>query len=79
MEGKKFVQYEHHGRNVWVEESLKGTHREYCLCWGCVKFDPDDRDLNCSIANLLFAVDVQCGLVTPVFECPEFVPYDQEQ
>jgi hypothetical protein len=62
--------YNHHGIDVWVDPSLKGKHREHCLCWSCKKFTPDDRMLNCKIANLLFSICQLESLVTPVYECP---------
>jgi len=70
MEKGKIVQYRHHGVLVKVDSNLKGTHREYCLCFrGCHRFHPEDREKNCPIANLLFEVDRAFGIVTPVFEC----------
>ena len=68
-----YIQYNHHGEIVTVREDLKGKHREHCLCWKCGKFFPEDREKNCPIANLLFAVDVQCGITSPVWECKKFV------
>lgn len=67
-----YEQYEHHGTNVWVRSDLKGTHRDNCLCFApCAKFKPGEPD-NCPIAQRLFELDVEHGLVTPVYECPEF-------
>jgi len=70
----KYIKYEHWDGYppVWVKESLKGQHREYCLCWSCKRFYPDDRETNCRIANLVFSVCVQAGLTLPVWECPNF-------
>ena len=68
----KYEKYMHHGRIVWGESLLKGKHRDYCMCWDCKKFNPDDREKNCKIANLLFAVDCATGITTPVFECEKF-------
>jgi len=68
-----YVQYNHHGEIVTVREDLKGKHREHCLCFNCVKFFPEDRKNSCPIANLLFAVDVQCGITSPVWECKKFI------
>jgi hypothetical protein len=67
-----FEQYEHHDQTVWVRSSLRGKHRECCLCFDCRFFNPEDRESNCPIANTLYAFDVLTGLTTPVFECPEF-------
>jgi len=66
------VRYLHHGRQVAVKKNLKGKHRRHCLCFQCNRFDPDDRDENCPIANMLYRFDVLTGCVTPVYECPEF-------
>lgn len=67
------IKYEHHGNLVFVDENLKGKHREHCLCFRCLKFKPDNRDMNCPIANLLYANCQLNKLVTPVWECPIFV------
>lgn len=69
---KLYLHKEHHGTTIWVRSDLDGKHREYCLCWDCNKFHPDDRTKNCRIANLVFAVCQECGLVLPVWECPLF-------
>ena len=72
----KYIKYKHHGIDVSVREDLKGKHREHCLCWSCARFMPipgGGREVNCPIANLLFAVDVQCNITTPVWECKKFV------
>ena len=34
------ITYEHHGVTVFVEEKLKGTHRDHCLCFRCDSFKP---------------------------------------
>ena len=52
-----------------VFKMIKGRHKERCLCYRCKKFVPEDRGKNCPIANLLFAVCVQCDIVAPVLEC----------
>jgi len=68
----RLTRYEHHGVYVWVEERLKGTHRDHCLCYRCGKFNPDGPDANCPIASRLFALCCEEDVVTPVFECPAF-------
>lgn len=70
---KKYEQYEHHGKKVWVRSDLKGTHREHCLCHSCAKFNIKSREDNCPIANMLFSVCILVNVTTPVFECPNFV------
>ena len=73
MMDKKYEQYRHHGKGmVWVNSELKGRHKDYCLCYSCTKFIPQDRNANCVIADLLYATDCAMGIVTPVFECPNF-------
>lgn len=67
----KHERYEHHGNEVWVDSALKGLHRAYCLCFQCAKFKPN-TDENCPIAQSTYENCVEHGLVTPVWECPEF-------
>ena len=67
-----YEQYEHHGALVWVNSALKGKHREYCLCWSCGKFTPDNRETNCPIANRVYELCKEEQLVLPVWECPVF-------
>ena len=64
--------YTHHGAEVAVRADLKGKHREFCLCWSCARFRPDNREANCRIANDLYANCVKHSVVTPVFECPQY-------
>jgi hypothetical protein len=71
QEAPEFVQYQHHGKMVWVRSSLQGQHWQHCLCRNCAKFKPDDTG-NCPIAQALYANCVKFNVVTPVFECPEF-------
>lgn len=63
--------YEHHGRVVAVESDLKGKHRAHCLCYMCDRFRPGAAD-QCPIAAQVYANCVAHGIVTPVWECPEF-------
>jgi len=73
--------YKHHGREVCVRMDLKGKHREFCLCQTgpggidprpCHKFNPGAPETNCPKANLLYAVCIETGMTTPVFECPDY-------
>lgn len=73
-----FEQYKHHGRSVWVRSDLRGTHREHCLCFSCDMFTPEDRESNCPLANLLYALCVETGMTTPVFECPQFFKKEEK-
>jgi len=72
----KFERYEHHGAKVSVMKSVKGKHREHCLCFSCSFFLPGIPETNCKIANLLYAVCLASNLVTPVYECPKFLESD---
>lgn len=70
--GKK-VSYQHHGeRPVFVDEDLKGKHRDHCLCYSCDRFQPGTAD-HCPIAQRVYETCVAFDLVTPVYECPEYV------
>ena len=69
---KKFTTYYHHGEMVWVREDLKGTHREHCLCFSCNRFNIENKEDSCPIANHLYSFCVLTGLTAPVFECPKF-------
>jgi len=69
----KIIGYLHHGTYVYVDEDLKGKHRDHCLCFRCAKFMPDDRDQNCKLANLNFANCQLNSMTLPVYECPQFV------
>jgi hypothetical protein len=66
------VTYEHHGATVFVDEGLKGKHREHCLCWRCESFKPGTPE-NCPIAEKLYRICVDENLVTPVYECPVYI------
>ena len=66
--------YEHHGATVMVRRDLAGKHREHCLCHSCVHFHPAVRERNCKMASVLYAICVAWNLVTPVWECPKFIP-----
>jgi len=67
------IQYEHLGRQVSVLEQLKGKYRKHNLCQLCEKYTPDNHHTNCRIANAIFDNAVDFSVVTPVYECPEFV------
>lgn len=69
------IQYIHHGEPVFVDEALKGKHRDHCLCWSCVKLKPGKSN-NCPIAQELYQFCVKHNTVTPVYECQV---YEQKQ
>ena len=66
------IKYKHHGVEVSVGKYLKGKHREYCLCYQCKLFKPENREANCQIANLLFDFNKLHHITTPVWECKKF-------
>jgi hypothetical protein len=66
------ITYVHHGRLVKVREELRGRHREFCLCHICDILDTENQENNCSIANRLFSLRKETGVVTPVWECVYF-------
>lgn len=68
----KIIRYEHHGYTVAVDEKLKGCHRKHCLCFRCRSFAPDTKH-NCPIAEWIFGTARRFILVTPVYECPQFI------
>ncbi len=67
------TQYVHHGREVKVQRHLIGKHREHCLCHqDCKKFNPDSREDNCQIAQMVFDICTEYHVTLPVWECPEY-------
>lgn len=73
LDGRQLIdQYEHHGELVYVMKHLRGKHRNHCLCHICTRFKPGMPETNCPTANLLYAVCLECGVTTPVYECPAF-------
>ncbi|MCK9596555.1 hypothetical protein M0R19_05185 [Candidatus Pacearchaeota archaeon] len=73
----KIVMYNYHGVDVFVDEDLKGKHRDMCLCFRCAAFIPGEVT-NCAIAEDTFKNCVKNNLTTPVFECPIFEEIDDE-
>lgn len=72
MKGKEYETYSHHGEEVKVRSDLKGKHREYCLCYSCNKFYPNDEKKNCPISNSVYDNCIEFNIVTPVWECGDF-------
>jgi len=78
MANRKLIRYIHRwglkSREVAAFTDLIGEHRAHCLCHSCDKLKLGEvRSDNCPIANKLYAVCVEHDVVTPVFECPNFV------
>lgn len=75
----KIIKYEHHGIEVYVRNCLQGRHRDMCLCYACYKFKPEDDVNNCPKANRLYRLCIEEGMVTPVFECPDWEKINKEE
>lgn len=74
----KIVKYEHHETVVSVMAKNRGKHRANCLCFqGCENFHPGERN-NCPLAKTLYEFCVRNGMVTPVWECPEYKTKETE-
>jgi len=74
----KIIKYEHHGKDVFVRDDLKGKHRSYCLCHQkCKKFQPGKFN-NCFITQSVFENCKKFNIVTPIWECP-FYEYDDSR
>lgn len=73
-----YEKYNHHGSDVFVRKDLKGKHREYCLCFSCANLNIENKKKNCPISNALFDNCVKFNVVTPVFECPNFIKKENE-
>ncbi len=37
------TRYNHHGKDVWVHTNDTGHHKEHCLCYKCLRYNPDNR------------------------------------
>ncbi|MCK5600544.1 hypothetical protein KAR91_01675 [Candidatus Pacearchaeota archaeon] len=68
---KMYEQYWHHKVLLWVRADLKGRHRDHCLCFDCKLFHPGSK-ANCPIAQRVYENCVDCNIVTPMWECPQF-------
>jgi hypothetical protein len=55
-----------------VNESLKGKHKQHCLCYMNCKFFHPGEDNNCDIADTLYNICVDYNVVTPVWECEKY-------
>jgi len=67
---ESYTRYIHHNRAVTVKTELMGKHREHCLCFECTHF----KSRRCLRAWLLYNFCRLFGMVTPVWECPNFIP-----
>jgi hypothetical protein len=65
------IGYTHHGEWVFVDEALKGKHREHCLCFRCGKFKPNTPE-NCDLAEQNYRTCKINGMTMPVWECKFF-------
>ena len=71
MSSHRYIRYEHHDVMTNVRAGLKGKHRQFCICYDCTKFHPNQKN-NCPQANQLYQLCVSHGIVAPIWECPEF-------
>jgi hypothetical protein len=68
----KIVSYIHHDVRVAVDETLKGKHRDHCLCFRCASFFPNEPG-NCDLAEQNYRACKINNMVMPVYECPCFI------
>jgi len=77
MKKPNIVQKEFYGQQVWVNADLADTDemlKDNCLCWHCGYFFPDDREKNCTIANIFYNLCVSFNMATPPLRCPKWKP-----
>ncbi len=68
--------YESHERNgvqSWVRNDLKNRQKEYCMCWDCSLFKPDQADKGCLKIKKVLDLAQENQQVLPVWECPDFI------
>ena len=68
----EIVRYYHHGCEVAVDEDLRGKHREHCLCFRCMNFNPG-TSASCDLSEQNYRACKINRMVMPVYECPKFV------
>lgn len=61
------IWYKHHGLDMAVVKSDKGKHREHCLCYSC------GEHAACKKAKALLKFCQDNNMVTPVWECADFM------
>ena len=66
------IKYDHHGKEVYVREELKGKHRDHCLCFICDNFNMDNKDKKCKVADMIYHICIHYNLTLPVWECPDY-------
>jgi hypothetical protein len=67
----------HGGREAYVREDLAGKHWEHSLCIKCDNYLRNGA-YGCAIATELMAFNLKTGTTTPMWECPDFVPEEDE-
>ena len=75
---KRVIQYEHHGKKVWVMQKNKGKHRDSCLCYQCKFLNLKDPIKNCQVAKIVYSMCESFNMVLPVWECPQYKPKDKK-
>lgn len=69
MSGK----YVKNQRNNMVREDLNNRQKEFCMCWDCSKFKPEDEDKGCPVIQSVLQLAGSHSIVLPVWECPLFI------
>ena len=67
-----YIQYEHHGKMVWVEKDVKGFHRSYSLCSKCANYKLFGESNQCLILLDVTMLALKHSIALPVWECPKF-------
>jgi hypothetical protein len=71
-----YIKYIHDKREVWVKLENVTLHDDFCICHECEGYSPG-HDTHCPIAQEVSELNKKYGLVTPVWECPDFVEIRQ--
>lgn len=58
---------------VWVRSDLKNRQKEFCMCWDCKKFCPQEINKGCAIVMKVLELASQNKIVLPIWECPDFL------
>jgi hypothetical protein len=69
----RYVLSSHSCGRPWTRRDMLGKYRENCLCYEWMEFSPNQPD-NCPRAQATYLHDVEWDCVTPMWECPDFLP-----
>ncbi|MFH0754539.1 MAG: hypothetical protein V2A70_08240 [Candidatus Omnitrophota bacterium] len=67
-----YKKVERNGTERWVREDLKDRQKEFCMCWDCHSFRPQDQDKGCPVIKAVLDLAAAKNVVLPVWECPMF-------